>query len=110
MTVKIYCNYHKRELLYFWELSDKLQAEARETYNYTDIEELEYFVYHGSLYSMIDFMSLHNTFYCPNPPEFMHGWAGYTNDSFFSGVLVKWALDDCGDMDTEHVIVGTFIG
>ena len=104
--VKIYTNWHKRELLYLWELSEAYQAEARETYDYTDPEELQYFVYRNVLYSLDDFMSLHNKFYCPNPPGFMTGWDGYLTDSFFSGVLIRYPKDE---WDTEHVIAATFI-
>ena len=101
---RIYTNWHRRDLLYFWELSEAHRAEARETYDYTDPEELQYIVYRGVLYSLDDFMNAHNTFYCPNLPAWMRSWDGYLTDSFFSGVLLKHDDDDC-----ERVIMATFI-
>jgi hypothetical protein len=107
--VKVYTNHHKRELLYFWELDEARQAEARDKYDYTDHEELQYFVYRDVLYSLEDFMAVHNRFYNPNPPAFMSGWDGYLTDTFFSGVLIKYPVNDCGDTDYDYVVVATFI-
>ena len=59
--VKIYTNYHKRDLLYLWELSEKRQQEAQDRYDYAtqgELESMQWFVYKGALYSLDDFMDL----------------------------------------------------
>ena len=47
-----------------------------------------------------------------NPYEWDHpevqGWDGYLTESHWSGVLVRWAKDDNGDIDPDAVEVGLF--
>jgi hypothetical protein len=54
--------------------------------------------YHGWWYSMGDFLCVSNKY----DPDFK-GWDGYHSDSYFSGVLMKWA-DESG----EEVIMGRY--
>jgi len=109
-TIKIYGNGHARELLYFFELPEKYQKIALEDYDYMDDIEEEgiFFVYKNQLYSLDDFQNIHNKIYNPNPPAWMLGYDGYNNDSFFSGLLIKFPDND--DWDNENgIIVYTFI-
>lgn len=102
--MKIYTNNHKRPIIYGFELSED---ERKEFDYYDDDEELDYanfFRYKGELYDLGEFTSLHNKFYCPNPPADFIGWNGYSSDSFFSGILVRFDPED-----NEFVIVGTYI-
>ena len=57
-----------------------------------DREELA-FRYRGHVYYFSEFMAVHNSFYNPNPPEWMKEFTGYMGDSYFSGVLIKISDD-----------------
>lgn len=95
--MKIYTNNHKRPLIYGFELTSNERSE----FDYYDEEEIEFaqfFRYKGEVYDLGDFMRTN----FPNSP--FTGWAGYSSDSFFSGILVKFPPDD-----DEFVIVGTYI-
>lgn len=57
----------------------------------------------GRILDLGDFIACHNSFHSPNCPFKDLGWDGYTSDSFFSGILVKYVEDN------EAVIVGEYI-
>jgi hypothetical protein len=112
-TVKVRTNNVPRDIVYFFELDEKQQTSARNEWDWMaddEIEDAEFFFYKGELYCMADFQAVHNEFWNPNPPEWMKGWDGYTNDTAFSGMLVKYPREEWGDLDTEHVIVGYYYG
>jgi len=100
-TLSIFGNHHWIELEYGipeWE-ADAARREEREA----NLED--YFVYKGIKYFISEFMSVHNRFHNPNPPEWMKEFDGYMNDSFFSGVVIKM-----GDGDNQgYVKAYTFI-
>jgi hypothetical protein len=54
-----------------------------------------FFCYRGNWYHTSDFMSV-------TAIEALKGWQGYTNDSYFSGVVVKFSDD------FEQVKTGTY--
>ena len=106
---KIYSNYHKRELQYLFELDPKDQEIVKERFDWMDGETLdcEQFVrYRGEWYGLCDFMAVHNTFYNPNPPQWLKRWDGYLTDSFFSGVVIRYVRDD---WDDDKIQIGMFI-
>jgi len=113
-TPKIYTNNHKRDIIYGYELDlyGYDYEEIKRDYNYLDdIDYGMFFIYKNDLYCLDDFMDIHNHFYNPNPPQWMLKWHGYHQDSFFSGILVKYPyIDDCEDygIDTDHIIVGWY--
>ena len=49
----------------------------------------QYFVHYGTRYYLDDFMRVEQ-----NAPDYMQEFDGYTNDSYFSGVVVKWGEED----------------
>jgi hypothetical protein len=53
----------------------------------------QYFIHYGTRHYLDEFINIHNSFYNPNPPDYMLEFDGYINDTFFSGVVVK-LLDD----------------
>lgn len=59
-----------------------------------------FFRYRGYWYHIDEFMAMHRPGYDPDP--FPPPWSGYTNDSFFSGVLIELSLDG------EMYRVGTY--
>lgn len=91
-TIDIYGNNHIIPLDYDvpeWEI-DSAKREEREP----DTEPC--FMYKGHKYFLSEFMAVHNTFYNPNPPEWMLEFDGYLNDSFFSGILIKLSGENYG--------------
>jgi len=76
--------------------------------NFTDDDCCRTFVkFRGVWYDVGDFITT-----CPGPwnhglPEEFRQWDGYSSDSFFSGVLLKYARDD-DRMDLDRVVMGTY--
>ncbi len=115
-TMTIRTNNVPRDVIDAWELSPAERAE----FDYLDWEAIErgedsasFFRYRGELYDLGQFSRIipagslrHHPMECDNPD--FAGWDGYASDSFFSGLLIRWAKDDCGEPDVERVIVGTY--
>ena len=96
MLVK--CNNIPRPILYGFELSEKERAD----FDYCeDIESEQFIKYKGQLYHLGDIMRINYGRECL--PEEFKKFDGYVSDSFFSGVLFRFA-DDC-----ESVICATYI-
>lgn len=79
----------------------ELTAVERKDFDYYDWDKIErgedsasFFRYRGQLYDLGEFMRV--------PRDAFPGWEGYSNDSFFSGVIVRYHEDH------DHVIVGRF--
>ena len=85
--MKIITNNHFKEILSFFDLTNKEQNEIKD--NYDTIEESSFFRYRGQVYDLCEFMRNND-----NSP-FCNDWDGYHNDSFFSAVLVKYS--ECND-------------
>ena len=83
--LEIYGNNHCRDLLYWYDLTEKEQQD----FDFTDREDSSYFRYKGNVYTLGDIMRLS----AGHP--FGDGFDGYHSEGFFSGILVK--LSDCGD-------------
>lgn len=58
----------------------------------------DFIQYQGRWYSSEDFMRID-----PHAPDFMKGWDGYSSDSFFSGILLKYSRDG------DQYMIGTYI-
>lgn len=96
-TVKT--NNQPRDILYWYDLSEKEKAEF--DYINVDNQECAQFVkYKGWIYDLNEFIRVEPEKLPHSSP--LKGWHGYTSDTFFSGVLVKYA-SDC-----ERVILGRF--
>ena len=100
--LKVYTNYHRRELVYYWELT---QAEKDDFDWIKDTEDDDYtfFRYRNNTYCLSDFMRVER-----NAPAEFQKWDGYNSESFFSGILVKFPSDD--SFDDGFITVGTYIG
>lgn len=103
--MKIKTNNVPRSILYGYELTEKEKAE----FDYLDdVDNAQFFRFKGLLYDIGEFSRIisqgskrcHPTE--SDNPDFA-GWNGYLPDSFFSGVLIKWA-----DPDYETLIVGVY--
>lgn len=101
--MQIISNYHKRPIIYGFELSERWRKE----FDYLENDELDsqmFVKYHDWIYSIGDFTNLHNRMWVSeDTAKQFKGWDGYINDTFFSGILVKVDKED-----TEYVTMGRF--
>ena len=89
--ITIKTNGQYRPILTWEDLTSKEQKE----FDFTNKEESSYFRYKKWVYTLGDFMRA-------DGEDAINKWDGYTPDSSFSGVLVKYS--NCGDA----VMVGTY--
>lgn len=88
--MKIITNNQPRLLLYGYELTDK----ERQDFDYLeDIDSHSFLKYKGAIYDVSEFMIVDN--------DYLKGWDGYSSDSYFSGILIKY-------IDSDHVIVARY--
>lgn len=100
-TIRIITNNVPRNLIYGYELgTEEMQEFIRvREFDYLtadDFQTHEFFRYKGRVYDPSEFMTLTH-----NHP-FPKCWHGYSSDSFFSGILIRYTSDN------EQVIVGTY--
>jgi hypothetical protein len=97
----IVTNNRARNTLYWNELTAKEQSE----FDWIEPEQREFtsdFVrYRGEVYKLSEFQSCPIEMTSNEGP--MKGWEGYSADSYFSGILIRFADSDC-----EQVIMGSY--
>ena len=103
MTTTVRTNNHKRPVLNRWDLTAKESAE----FDYLAEDEGQFFRFKGNVYDLGEFSRITapgserlHPMECQ--AQAFQGWDGYAGDSFFSGVLVKYADE------FESVIVGQY--
>lgn len=103
--MKIKTNNITRAVVYGYELTAKERAD----FDYlNDIDNAQFFRFKGLLYDIGEFSRVipHGSKRChpteSDNPDFAR-WDGYLSDSFFSGVLIKWADPYC-----DKLIVGVY--
>lgn len=89
--MKIITNNQPRQLIYGYELTDK---EKRDFDYLDDIDNHNFIKYKGFIYDVSEFMRV-------NSDDSLKGWDGYTGESYFSGVLIKY-------VDSDYVIMGRY--
>jgi len=72
-----------------------------------DLCSMQFVQFRGVWYDLQDFITT-----CPGPwnhglPEEFRQWDGYASDSFFSGVLIKYARED-DRYDFDRVVMATY--
>lgn len=95
MALTVKTNNVPRNLIYGYELSEK----ERKEFDYIaqdDIGTHEFFRYKGEVYDPSDFMRASDM-------TGLGGWDGYASDSYFSGIVIKYA-----DEHFETVVVGFY--
>lgn len=114
-TVKVISNHHYYELKSIRQMDEKTQDFIKREFNWIDTsstvtwDECQFFKYRGSWYSMEDFTWIDHPFYgISNKPEWMSEWDSWLNDSFFSGVLIRYARDEWDNIDSDYIQVATF--
>ena len=97
--MQIITNNKPRHIIYGFELSDK----EKEQFDYlNDIDECKFFRYKGEIYDLGEFMQIDQSI-APHPQRSgWENWQGYSSDSYFSGVLVRYTSD------YESIIVGRY--
>lgn len=99
MSTTITTNSVPRECIMGMHLCGSLKQELMAQFDYLtpdEFDEMEFFKYKGHWYSIGDFMRLDSS----HPFSTMQ-WDGYSSDSYFSGVLMKYCYDGT-------VIVGSY--
>lgn len=97
--MQIRTNHQSRPVLHGFELTDT----EKQNFDYLEnVDNSQFFRFKGQVYDLGEFMRI-------TPPIAPHArrknwenWHGYSSDSAFSGVLVKY-VDDC-----ERVIVAQY--
>lgn len=101
LTVKT--NHHPRDLINWYDLTP---AEQRE-FDYLDTEERQdcasFVRFKGNVYDVSEFQ-ITSTLPADNP---LRKWSGFQSDSFFSGVVLRWHVED-GCEQFDRVVMGTF--
>lgn len=95
--LKITTNNVPRHIIYGFELSEK----QRKEFDYLEGEELDcrkFFKYRGEIYDLGEFMRIEK-----NVSEEFDAWDGYSNVTYFSGVLVR-----LNDENSDEVVVGRY--
>lgn len=89
-------NHVARETIYWHDLTAKERAD----FDYLDTpdrqEEAQFVRYRGNVYDTSEFMRV------PTGADEMAKWDGYHGDSYFSGILIKYADNN------KRVIMGTY--
>ena len=98
LTIKT--NNASRDVLRWYDLTARERAE----FDYIDTEEQQaessFVRYKDEVYDLGEFQAIQTR---EHWPEEMRKWHGYRNDSYFSGIVIRYASNDC-----ESVIMGTF--
>lgn len=87
--ITIRSNFHKIDILAGWQLSNK---EKRQFYYYSslsDLHEASFFRYRGRVYDMEEF----SIFQDANRPDAFKNWEAYSNDTYSSGLVIRFAPD-----------------
>jgi len=72
-----------------------------------DLCSMQFVKFRGVWYDLQDFITTSPGPWNHGLPEEFKDWDGYSSDSFFSGVLLKYARDD-DRMDFDQVVMGTY--
>lgn len=102
MTLTIRTNNVPRDVLSFWELTAKEQAQLIIDYSGTGnpeefCEESMWTRYKGQVYCLSEFLRIQHY-----PPSEFSRWEGYEGDSYFSGTVCRFVQDG------ERVVMGQY--
>jgi hypothetical protein len=97
MALEVITNNIPREILNAWDLTEKERSEF-DHLNFDGQDDFaQFFRYKENVYHLQDIPSIDI-----NAPKEFAGWNGLLSETFFSGILVRWAND------FESVIVGRY--
>lgn len=109
MAMQITTNNKPRELIYGYQLTAKQcqDFDYLGEYQSDDMQMAQFIRYREELYYLGDFVRIEkagkrtNAFTYTDQDGTLSKWDGILTDSYFSGIVIKWA-----DSDFETVIVG----
>jgi hypothetical protein len=98
-NITIACNYQFRDVLYWYDLTDKERKEFDYllTSEKCSTDEANFFRYRGVVYDLGEFMRVDGAMFGQ-----LSKWDGYQSDSYFSGIVVRY------NKDFDAVIAGTY--
>ena len=99
-TLTIKTDNRPRDLKSIFDYSVPTQVKIRKQFDYyseEELAELMLFSYRDIIYNLNDFMRIEGDNLLKE-----QGWEGYSSDSYFSGVCVRFTEDN------DQVIVGTY--
>ena len=112
--LKIVTNNVPRDVLSGYEMDPQvlrdefdIEVEGMNDDQIGDLCSKEFVKFRGVWYDLEDFITTSPGPWNHNLPEEFREWDGYSSDSFFSGVLLKYSRED-DRMDLERVILGTY--
>lgn len=94
----IITNNQSRDLLSWYDLTTQEKEYYLSLMEEDGLKEMDFFKYKGDIYLLSDFMIID----C-NSPLSDTGWEGYSSDSFFSGIVIKYA-----EYDNDKIIIGRY--
>ena len=112
--LKIVTNNVPRDVLSGYEMDPQvlrdefdIEVEGMNDDQIGDLCSMQFVKFRGVWYDVSDFITT-----CPGPwnhglPEEFRQWDGYASDSFFSGVLIKYARED-DRYDLDRVVMATY--
>ena len=105
--MKIITNNHVRDILNWWDLTDKEKLEFDWITDNEDNnpDDFQFIKYKDWIYCLSDFLR-YPSMWGSLPDEF-NGWDSYTSDSFFSGILIKFPDPDNWDYE-NGIIIGWY--
>ena len=95
--ITIITNNQYRDLLTWFDLTEKKKAWFSDSMSIEDLECYSFFKYKGSIYLCNDFLPI-----ADKSPLYNTGFQGYSPDGYWSGTLMKYS-DDC-----ESVLIGRY--
>ena len=82
--IEIITNDQPRPVIFEWELTSKEREDVRPSDDWAG------FRYRGVVYGLGEFMRIENN-------KALEGWDGYSPETYFSGVLIKFS-EDCDEI------------
>jgi hypothetical protein len=111
--ITIVTNNHRIPLVHIYEMDPKTQEFIKREFDYAfdNLEdpydcENEFFFFRGSWYDLGEFMRF--DYGGSFMPSWAKGYQAYSNDSFFSGIMIRFSNDEYGYNDNEYIQAATF--
>ena len=95
MSLKIVTNNQPREIIYGFELPKSKRTDFDYMKTDEEFNNNQFVKYRGDYYDLNEFMRIENN-------SDLKDWDGYSSDTYFSGILIKF----CDDND--YVIMGRY--
>ena len=112
--LKIVTNNVPREIVYGYEMDPEIlrdefdiEVEGMNEDQVGDLCSKEFVKFRGVWYDLEDFITTRPGPWNHGLPEEFRQWDGYSSDSFFSGILLRYPRE-YDTMDLDRVVLGTY--